>query len=187
MDFNNKNGDKMQEDKLFDKWIKDFKHDYEQTVEAIDWYIQTITSYGGGNLDLIYEAMIKVMVAIKNNENLDGYVGFREDLIKELEEEYGDDIIDEWIDELDDEEDLMCLDWHEYHDKEPYFVDKSEIEQMFNNAININEEIKANKLTENRYEVTFNADILYFVCPLNAREQVKKDWKELKWLFKEYE
>ena len=34
----------------------------------------------------------------------------------------------EWIDELDDEEDLMCLDWHEYHDKEPYFVDKWEIE-----------------------------------------------------------
>lgn len=92
-----------------------------------------------------------------------------------------------WLDELDDEEDMMCLDWHEYHDKEPYFVDKQEIEQIFNNAINLGDEIKANKLTENRYEVIFNGDILYFICPLNARKQVKEDWKELKWLFKEYE
>ena len=84
-------------------------------------------------------------------------------------------------------EDMMCLDWHEYHEEEPYFVDKEEIEQIFNNAINQGDEIKANKLTENRYEVTFNGDILYFVCPFFAREQVIKDWKELKWLFKEYE
>ena len=100
----------------------------------------------------------------------------------------GDDIMKQkWIDELDDEEDMMCLDWHEYHDKEPYFVDKEEIKQMFNNAIDLRDEIKANKITENRYEVIFNSDILYFICPLNAREQVKEDWKELKWLFKEYE
>ena len=79
----------MNENELFDTWINNFKSDYEQTVEAIDWYIETITSYGGGNLDLIYEAMIKVMTTIKNDENLDGYVGFRKDLIKELEEEYG--------------------------------------------------------------------------------------------------
>lgn len=92
-----------------------------------------------------------------------------------------------WIDKLDDEEDMMCLDWHEYHDEEPYFVDKEEIKQIFKNAIELEDKPKANKLTENRYEVTFNGDLLYFVCPLNAREQVKEDWKELKWLFKEYE
>ena len=99
----------------------------------------------------------------------------------------GDFIANEWIDDLDDEEDLMCLDWHEYHDEEPYFVDKEEIEQIFKNAIELKDKPRANKLTENRYEVTFNGDLLYFVCPLNAREQVKEDWKELKWLFKEYE
>lgn len=93
----------------------------------------------------------------------------------------------EWIDNLDDEEDLMCLDWHEYHDEEPYFVDKEEIKQIFKNATEYNDPIRANKINENRYEVTFNGDLLYFVCPFNAREQVKEDWKELKWLFKEYE
>lgn len=94
-----------------------------------------------------------------------------------------------WIDDLDNEEDLMCLDWHEYNDKEPHFMDKEDIEQIFKREkdLGTNGDIKAVKLTENRYEVTFNGDILYFICPLNAREQVKKDWKELKWLFKEYE
>lgn len=94
-----------------------------------------------------------------------------------------------WIDDLDDEEDLMCLDWHEYHEEDPYFVDKEEIENIFKREkeLGCEDMIKANKLTENRYEVTFNGDLLYFVCPLNAREEVKKDWKELKWLFKEYE
>ena len=92
-----------------------------------------------------------------------------------------------WIDKLDDEEDMMCLDWHEYHDEEPYFVDKEEIKQIFKNATEYNDPIRANKINENRYEVTFNGDLLYFVCPFNAREQVKEDWKELKWLFKEYE
>ena len=95
----------------------------------------------------------------------------------------------EWIDDLDDEEDLMCLDWHEYHKKDPYFVDKEEIENIFKREKEMGYEdmIKAVKLTENRYEVTFNGDLLYFVCPFYAREQVKEDWKELKWLFKEYE
>ena len=94
-----------------------------------------------------------------------------------------------WIDDLDDEEDLMCLDWHEYHNEEPYFVDKEEIENIFKRQKELKQEdmIKAVKLTNNRYEVTFNGDLLYFVCPLNAREQVKKDWKELIWLFKKYE
>lgn len=92
----------------------------------------------------------------------------------------------DWIDELDDEEDLMCLDWHEYHDREPCFVDKYEIEHIFEEAIKYGN-IQANKLTENRYEVTFNGDILYFVCPLNAKKEVKQWWKDLKWLFKEYE
>lgn len=95
----------------------------------------------------------------------------------------------QWIDELDNEEDLMCLDWHEYYDKEPYFVDKEEIENIFKREIGLGgeKEIKANKISENRYEVIFNGDILYFVCPLDARKEVKKDWNELKWLFKEYE
>lgn len=95
--------------------------------------------------------------------------------------------MNQYIDELDYEEDLMCLDWHEYHDKEPYFVDKEEIEQIFKRANSYNDEIKVNKINENRYEVTFNSDLLYFVCPIDAREEVKQDWKELKWLFKEYE
>ena len=92
-----------------------------------------------------------------------------------------------WIDELDNEEDMMCLDWHEYNDKEPYFVDKEEIEQIFNNAINWGDEIVVKSIEANRYEVNFNSDILYFICPFHAREQVKKDWEELQWLFKEYE
>ena len=99
----------------------------------------------------------------------------------------GDFMANEWLDDLDDEEDLMCLDWHEYHEQDPYFVDKEEIEQIFKNATEYNDPIRAKKINENRYEVTFNADLLYFVCPVNAREQIKKDWKELKWLFKEYE
>ena len=98
-----------------------------------------------------------------------------------------DDNMNQYIDELDYEEDLMCLDWHEYHDEEPYFVDKEEIEQIFKRANSYNDEIKVNKINENRYEVTFNSDLLYFVCPTDAREEVKQDWKELKWLFKEYE
>lgn len=97
-------------------------------------------------------------------------------------------MIQEWIDDLDDEEDLMCLDWHEYHDEEPYFVDKEEIEQIFERAkTECGGEIKAVKITEQRYEVTFNGDVLYFVCPLNARDEVKEWWKELIWIFKEYE
>ena len=93
-----------------------------------------------------------------------------------------------WIDELDNEEDLMCLDWHEYHDEEPYFVDKEEIEQIFERAkTECGGEIKAVKIAEQRYEVTFNGDVLYFICPLNARDEVKKWWKELIWIFKEYE
>lgn len=95
--------------------------------------------------------------------------------------------MNQYIDELDYEEDLMCLDWHEYHDEEPYFVDKEEIEQIFKRANPYNDEIKVNKINENRYEVTFNGNLLYFVCPIDAREEVKQDWKELKWLFKEYE
>lgn len=95
----------------------------------------------------------------------------------------------EWIDELDDEEELMCLDWHEYHDKEPYFVDKEEIENIFKRQKEMKCEnmIKAEKITDNRYEVTFNGDLLYFVCPLNATKEVKEWWKELIWIFKEYE
>ena len=93
-----------------------------------------------------------------------------------------------WIDELDNEEDLMCLDWHEYHEKEPYFVDKEEIKNIFKREKELgHHNTKAEKINENRYIITFNGDILYFVCPLNARKQVKEDWKELKWLFKEYE
>lgn len=95
-----------------------------------------------------------------------------------------------WIDDLDDEKYLMCLDWHQYHIEEPpCFVSKKEIEQIFKREkeIGCKNEIKTNKLTENRYEVTFNGDLLYFVCPLNAKEEVKKDWKELKYLFKKYE
>lgn len=92
-----------------------------------------------------------------------------------------------WIDELDNEEDLMCLTWHEYHDKEPYFVDKDEILQLFENAHEYHDPIRANKINENRYEVTFNCDLLYFVCPVNGREQVKKDWEELKKIFEGYE
>lgn len=97
--------------------------------------------------------------------------------------------MNKWIDELDDEEDLMCLDWHEYHDKEPYFVDNEEIKEIFKreNELGQNGLIKAVKLTDNRYEVTFNGDLLYFICPLNARKEVKEWWKELKWIFKEYE
>ena len=95
----------------------------------------------------------------------------------------------EWIDELDDEKDLMCLDWHEYYDKEPDFTNKKEIEDIFKREIELGYEgeIKANRITDNRYEVIFNGDILYFVCPLNAEEKIKQDWKDLKWLFKEYE
>ena len=94
----------------------------------------------------------------------------------------------EWIDDLDDEEDLMCLDWHEYHDEEPYFVDKEEIEQIFERAkTECGGEIKAVKIAKQRYEVTFNGDVLYFICPLNARDEVKEWWKELIWIFKEYE
>ena len=95
----------------------------------------------------------------------------------------------EWIDNLDDEEDLMCLDWHEYHDEEPYFVDKEEIENIFQRTIDFGDEdmIKAEKITSNRYVVEFNGDILYFVCPYYARKQVKKDWEKLKPLFKKYE
>lgn len=112
-----------------------------------------------------------------NDYTIECIIGMQEDYI----------IKQKWLDELDNEEDMMCLDWHEYHEEEPYFVDKEEIEQIFNNAINQGDEIKANKLTENRYEVTFNGDILYFVCPFFARKQVREDWEELKWLFKEYE
>ena len=93
----------------------------------------------------------------------------------------------EWIDDLDNEEDLMCLDWHEYHDKEPYFVDKEEVEQIFKREKEMQGEIKAVKISNNRYEVTFNGDLLYFICPLNARDEVKEWWKELVWIFKEYE
>ena len=98
-------------------------------------------------------------------------------------------MIDEWIDELDNEEELMLLDWHEYHDKEPYFVDNEEIIKLFENEKEIGGEpyIKATKISDNRYEVSFNGDLLYFVCPLNATEQVKEWWKELIWIFKEYE
>lgn len=93
----------------------------------------------------------------------------------------------QWIDELDDEEELMCLDWHEYYENDPYFATKKEIFEIFENAERCGDTPRANKLTENRYEFTFNGDLLYFICPLNAREDVKKDWEELKWLFKEYE
>ena len=94
-----------------------------------------------------------------------------------------------WIDNLDDEEDLMCLDWHEYHEQDPYFVNKEEIKNIFKRQKKLNQEdmIKAIKLTENRYEITFNGDLLYFVCPLNARKEVKKDWNELKLIFEKYE
>ena len=70
-----------------------------------------------------------------------------------------------------------------------YFVDKYEIENIFKTQKELNPKdmIKAVKITDNRYEVTFNGDLLYFVCSLNAREEVKEWWKELKWLFKEYE
>lgn len=98
-------------------------------------------------------------------------------------------MIKEWIDELDNEEELMCLDWHEYHDKEPYFVDIGEVKEIFRRQIEDFEEenaIKTKKLTENRYEIAFNGDVLYFICPLNATEEVKSWWKELKWLFEEY-
>ena len=95
----------------------------------------------------------------------------------------------EWIDDLDDEQDLMCLDWHEYHDKEPYFVDKEEIENIFKRQkeMGCEDMIKAVKINERRYEVTFNGDVLYFVCPFYARDEVKEWWKELIWIFKEYE
>lgn len=80
----------MNDKEVFDIWIQNFKNDYEQTVEAIDWYIEQITSYGGGNLDLIYQAMIQVMENIRDDKNLQGYVGDRKWLIEELREEYED-------------------------------------------------------------------------------------------------
>ena len=93
-----------------------------------------------------------------------------------------------WIDELDDEEDLMCLDWHEYHDKDPYFVDKWEIETIFKREIELGYEdmIQAEKINDYRYVVTFNGDILYFVCPRDARKEVKKWWNELLPIFQKY-
>ena len=94
-----------------------------------------------------------------------------------------------WIDDLDDEEDLMCLDWHEYHEQDPYFVDKEEIENIFKREKEMGYEdmIKAVKINKRRYEVTFNGDILYFVCPFYARDEVQKWWKELVLIFKKYE
>lgn len=94
-----------------------------------------------------------------------------------------------WIDKLDDEKDLMCLDWHEFHDKEPYFVDKEEIENIFEREkkLGYEDNIKVNKISENRYEIIFNGDLLYFICPLFARKEVKKDWQKLKLLFEKYE
>ena len=80
----------MNDTEIFDIWIQNFKNDYEQTAEAIDWYIEEITSYGGGNLDLIYQAMIQVMENIRDDKNLQGYVGDRKWLIEELKEEYED-------------------------------------------------------------------------------------------------
>lgn len=93
-----------------------------------------------------------------------------------------------WIDILDNEKELMCLDWHEYHDKEPYFVDKEEIENIFKREIKLRNDnyIKTNKITENRYEVIFNGDILYFVCPLSANNKIKQDWFCLKKIFDKY-
>lgn len=76
------------DEEIIDMWIEDFKNDYNETPEAIDWYIQTVTSYGGGNLYLIYQAMIDVMIAIRDNKDLDAYLGYREDLVEELREEY---------------------------------------------------------------------------------------------------
>ena len=95
-------------------------------------------------------------------------------------------IIKEWIDELDDEYELMCLDWHEYHDKEPYFVDKDEIKRIFKRAESLSDNIKVHKINNNRYVADFNGDILYFVCPYYANNIIKQHWNCLKNLFEKY-
>lgn len=76
------------DEEILDIWINNFKEDYNETPEAIEWYISRVVSYAGGNCWEIYCGMIKAMYNIKENINLEGYVGFREDLIEELREEY---------------------------------------------------------------------------------------------------
>ena len=76
------------DEEVLQMWIDGFKESYSKAgVEAIDWYIDRVTSYGGGNLDMVYKSMIKVMENIRDNKNLDGYVGYRKDLVNELREE----------------------------------------------------------------------------------------------------
>lgn len=86
----------------------------------------------------------------------------------------------EWLDDLDDGEALMCLDWHEYHDKEYIYFTKEEILNIFKNNIQFDMIVSVKEITEYRYEVTFVGDLLYFVCPINAPVRIKQDWIEIK-------
>lgn len=86
------------------------------------------------------------------------------------------------------EEDLVCVDADEFKERVKYFMDKWEIINMIHNS---SKGSFIRKIAENHYILFYkydeNYDPLHIICPLYARDEVKKWWKELQILFQQYE
>ena len=88
------------------------------------------------------------------------------------------------IDYFKNEEDLICVNTEELDNNEPYFIDKEEAIQIINRMTKeCNDCCK--KLADNCY-VFECGDVLYFICPLNARKEVKEDWEDLRNYFNSF-
>ena len=92
-------------------------------------------------------------------------------------------MIEIYEDVFEDEDDLICVDIHDIGNDEPYFVDKEEVINMLKN----NKIHHSKKIYDNVYLVDFFSDLLYFICPLNARNEVKKWWEDILFYLKQYE
>lgn len=74
-----------------------------------------------------------------------------------------------------DEEDLICVTFKELIHNEPFFVDKDEVKHILKE----NDIKRIIKNADNVYKVKTSNEILYFICPIKARKEVKKWWNEL--------
>ena len=92
-------------------------------------------------------------------------------------------MIEIYEDVFEDEEDIICVDIHEIKDNDPYFIDKTEAINM----LKINKIHHTKKFYDNVYLVDFYSDLLYFICPLNARDEVKGWWEDILFYLKQYE
>lgn len=78
---------------------------------------------------------------------------------------------------FENEKELCVVEWG---DEIPYLMTSNEILNM----IERNEVFNYIEVVDNCIKITFNGDVQYIICPLEATENIKQSFKKIKELFR---